>query len=488
MIIKRLFSALCALAVCVGCAGAKKVECKSASGILDPLGYRLDLNIAYNADGYYAGNFTFDEKTYIAFGRTYDVDDPEISLQLFENGCLVGDLNVMYEEDMDRCAGTFNQEDGNRFDIEMRTKSGATMEDPFEHPSFDSFGRYNIYHFQVESADYFFAKSMILVKDRNGFAFYLSGTGVNGYGSVQNFNTESWTVVPYKDGKITFKDAYDDTFVIEFYKDFIIAKCLEAEAVEDYESDAAFASGVFMYTESTGTFNESWLSQGGEGDWSDMPGSALTNYWPSGNYPDVEDLRNHIKAYDMDDLRIPVDLGGADRTNILSYFRAIAKSFNKGILGKALRAADGKAAAGVQWTLDTRNGYCKCIVPDKTGKEGMEMCFWRGRDGKDVVALNLQYIGLNPNDESDMRMQYLGVFFQYNPANKTLMPVSTNGNNTFSLFQCTELYGIFPDDAEDIDSMKLPREGKTIEFLTSDGVVKHALQWNAEAQWFDWTK
>lgn len=158
------------------------------------------------------------------------------------------------------CAGTFNQEDGNRFDIEMRTKSGATMEDPFEHPSFDSFGRYNIYHFQVESADYFFAKSMILVKDRNGFAFYLSGTGVNGYGSVQNFNTESWTVVPYKDGKITFKDAYDDTFVINFYKDFIIAKCLEAEAVEDYESDAAFASGVFMYTESTGTFNESWLS------------------------------------------------------------------------------------------------------------------------------------------------------------------------------------------------------------------------------------
>lgn len=488
MIIKRLFSALCALAVCVGCAGAKKVECKSASGILDPLGYRLDLNIAYNADGYYAGNFTFDEKTYIAFGRTFDVDDPEISLQLFENGCLVGDLNVMYEEDMDRCAGTFNQEDGNRFDIEMRTKSGATMEDPFEHPSFDSFGRYNIYHFQVESADYFFAKSMILVKDRNGFAFYLSGTGVNGYGSVQNFNTESWTVVPYKDGKITFKDAYDDTFVIEFYKDFIIAKCLEAEAVEDYESDAAFASGVFMYTESTGTFNESWLSQGGEGDWSDMPGSALTNYWPSGNYPDVEDLRNHIKAYDMDDLRIPVDLGGADRTNILSYFRAIAKSFNKGILGKALRAADGKAAAGVQWTLDTRNGYCKCIVPDKTGKEGMEMCFWRGRDGKDVVALNLQYIGLNPNDESDMRMQYLGVFFQYNPANKTLMPVSTNGNNTFSLFQCTELYGVFPDDAEEIDSMKLPREGKTIEFLTSDGAVRHALQWNAESQWFDWTK
>lgn len=367
MIFKRFLSAFCALAICAGMADAKPVGCKSASGILDPLGYKLELNIVCNADGYYAGNFTFDKKTYIAFGRTYDVDDPEISLQLFENGCLVGDLNVMYEEDMDRCAGTFNQEDGNRFDIEMRTKSGATMEDPFEHPSFDSFGRYNIYHFQVESADYFFAKSMILVKDRNGFAFYLSGTGVNGYGSVQNFNTESWTVVPYKDGKITFKDAYDDTFVIEFYKDFIIAKCLEAEAVEDYESDAAFASGVFMYTESTGTFNESWLSQGGEGDWSDMPGSALTNYWPSGNYPDVEDLRNHIKAYDMDDLRIPVDLGGADRTNILSYFRAIAKSFNKGILGKALRAAD----------------------------------------GKDVVALNLQYIGLNPNDESDMRMQYL---------------------------------------------------------------------------------
>lgn len=448
MFFKRFLSAFCALAICAGMADAKPVGCKSASGILDPLGYKLELNIVCNADGYYAGNFTFDEKTYIAFGRTYDVDDPEISLQLFENGCLVGDLNVMYEEDMDRCAGTFNQEDGNRFDIEMRTKSGATMEDPFERPSFDSFGRYNIYHFQVESADYFFAKSMILVKDRNGFAFYLSGTGVNGYGSVQNFNTESWTVVPYKDGKITFKDAYDDTFVIEFYKDFIIAKCLEAEAVEDYESDAAFASGVFMYTESTGTFNESWLSQGGEGDWSDMPGSALTNYWPSGNYPDVEDLRNHIKAYDMDDLRIPVDLGGADRTNILSYFRAIAKSFNKGNLGKALKAAD----------------------------------------GKDVVALNLQYTGVNPNDESDMRMQYLGVFFQYNPANKTLKPVSTNGNNTFSLFQCTELYGVFPDDAEEIDSMKLPREGKTIEFLTSDGAVRHALQWNAESQWFDWTK
>lgn len=179
MIFKRVLSAFCALAICAGMADAKPVGCKSASGILDPLGYKLELNIVCNADGYYAGNFTFDEKTYIAFGRTYDVDDPEISLQLFENGCLVGDLNVMYEEDMDRCA------------------------------------------------------------------FYLSGTGVNGYGSVQNFNTESWTVVPYKDGKITFKDAYDDTFVIEFYKDFIIAKCLEAEAVEDYESDAAFASGVF---------------------------------------------------------------------------------------------------------------------------------------------------------------------------------------------------------------------------------------------------
>lgn len=176
MIFKRFLSAFCALAICAGMADAKPVDCKSASGILDPLGYKLELNIVCNADGYYAGYFTFDEKTYIAFGRTYDVDDPEISLQLFENGCLVGDLNVMYEEDMDRCAGTFNQEDGNRF-------------------------------------------------------------------------------------------------VIEFYKDFIIAKCLEAEAVEDYESDAAFASGVFMYTESTGTFNESWLSQGGEGDWSDMHSS-----------------------------------------------------------------------------------------------------------------------------------------------------------------------------------------------------------------------
>lgn len=54
MIFKRFLSAFCALAICAGMADAKPVDCKSASGILDPLGYKLELNIVCNADGYYA--------------------------------------------------------------------------------------------------------------------------------------------------------------------------------------------------------------------------------------------------------------------------------------------------------------------------------------------------------------------------------------------------------------------------------------------------
>lgn len=483
MAIKRILIALCALTVFANSASAEQVSCKSASGTLDPLGYKLDLKIAFNAGGYYAGFFTFDEKTYSAFGSATDEDDPEINLQMFENGCICGELKVMYEEDKDICSGTFEQ-DGRTFDVEMGIKPGGKMDDPFEHPSLDGFSRYSVYHFQIESGDYFFAKSMILVKDNGGFAFCLAGTDANGYGSVRDFRKDSWTVLPYRDGKITYKDPSDDTFVIEFFKDFIIARCIGAE--EDYDTNAAIASGVYMLTENADSFNMSWLSPEGESDESPVFEPALTNYWPDKNYPDVEDIRNHIKAYDIDDLRIPVDLQGAVRPNIAAYFRAVAHAFNKGLLGKALKASEGRAGDGIEWVLDSRNGYCKCTVPDKTGQEGIEMCFWRGREGKDIVALNMRYIGVNPNDESDKEIQYLGVFFIYDPSAGTLKPVSTIGNNTFSLFQSTELYSVYPDDEYEVFYMKLPREGRTIEFLSQSGDVRCALLWNVDKQWFDW--
>lgn len=45
-----------------------------------------------------------------------------------------------------------------------------------------------------------------------------------------------------------------------------------------------------------------------------------------------------------------------------------------------------------------------------------------------------------------------------------------------------------PADLGEVEEVKLPQVGKTIKFLDANGNVMQSCEWNAEAQWFDWTK
>lgn len=239
------------------------VDAKSASGTLDPLGYNLDLKLAYNDQKYYAGYFTFDDRTYFAYSFAPEKDNPFIDLQIFENACQIGALRVEYEEDKGSCNGKFDM-GGQTFDIEMRINPGAKMENPFARPDFASFCKFSHYHYQIESADYMYAVSITLARDKDGFAFRVAGSDADGYGTVKDFDKKNWTVLPYKDGKVIYKDPYGDEFHIDFYRDFIVASC--HNTVEDGETNAIIASGLYMLTETGDTFNKSWLFPMGEPD------------------------------------------------------------------------------------------------------------------------------------------------------------------------------------------------------------------------------
>lgn len=209
-----------------------------------------------------------------------------------------------------------------------------------------------------------------------------------------------------------------------------------------------------------------------------------TEYIPLERYTDVIALRNLIKNHEISGLTIPV---ADNKTGIEKYFRAVAKAFPDGLLGEALRAADGRRTefSDTQLTLDSRNGYIKADVPYRSGEEGMQMCYWRGKEGRDVVALVLTYDAVASNNEFDEGQFWIGVFFRYDPESKTLGVVSSTGSDTYSLYSSEEQYCMAPVvDLMLISYLELPREGKTINYLNMSGELVCSCVWDADLQWF----
>lgn len=473
-------------------AGAN-VPCKVWSGRTDVQHKAVTLKVVRNDDGTFAGTCTFGDKKYFAFGDHRLQKKDEYDIFLYENGRHAGELSGIID-DRGRLlarmqAGTFDE------GVNL-TCTDSTMPDPFEHPSLDEMKKFTVFSRIVESPEMTLGGSVILVKVDDGFAFSVIGQYSTGFGTVKSFKNSDWTILPYKNGKITYK-IRQEGLVIEIFRDFIYATSLDTE--EESETSSNYSQGVYSGPQSSDVFKTEWLKIGGDSDADDIPQIAGgdeeedefddTEYVPLERYTDVLAIRELIKEYKIGDLTIPVNLGQASKPNIETYFRAIAKAFPGGILGEALKAADGRRTEyeDTKWILDSRNGYAKAEVPHRSGEEGMEICHWKGNDGRDVVAFCLTYDAVSNKNEFDEAQEWIAIFLRYDPDKRNLNVLATSGKSTSSLFNSEENCNMTPfRNLAIVDSMTLPREGKSIEYRNISGELLATCTWSADQQWFVW--
>lgn len=463
----------------------KDVPCKIWTGKTDGLHMPVSLKVAKSADGTVAGTLSFKDDEYTVFGDGRWQTDEEYVLTLFQAGGEVGEFNGIID-DRGRILGTLKAH-GYDECVHLSCQN-STMPDPFEHPSLDEVENFSVFYHTAETPTEIMGGGIVLCKGENGFAFYVIKHNADGFGTVRNFESQEWFVLPYKDGKIVYKTDIEG-IEIEIFRDFIIARPLEQE--EESETSSAYAQGVYLRTASSDSFDPGWLFIDGEGD-----GDGYTaeddgpEYLPLDRYTDVIALSYIIINGKADGLRIPVAVGQGQKPNIDTYFRAVAKAFDGGILGEALKAASGRRPEfqDTKWTLDIPHGYAKAEVPYRSGEEGMEMCYFKGKDGADVVAMCLTYAAVCATNIYDECQMFLGVFFRFDPETKTLQILSTTGSANNDLYSCGERYAMSPlNDLMQVNCIKLPREGKTIEYQDFGGDPLITCTWNADTQWFEWT-
>lgn len=430
-------------------------------------------------DGLMAGTVTKDNSSYQVIGQLKQDAPNKLDLEVFSYGHRLGELVCNVASDMS-IEGSLEVLI-NRAGVKMTPAAlPADAKDPFVHRSMETMFPITVFSSKIdhgEAAGKY--KALVIAKTTGGLAFEtIADDKVTG-GTVLDFDEPEWNPLPYEDGKLLCS-IDGEPLQIEIFNDFAYIRTTEKSPLAD-------AAGAYSYKIEDDKF--SWgivnLLENDEESDEDQGGAVWTTV---DFYADMVALEDMIKANTLYRFSAPVDLEGAAKPGILTYFHALAKALPGGLLGEALKAERGQTTElpKAKWTLDARNGYIKFEMPDQLGTEGLEMCFWRGKDGRDVIALNGVYDRYNPLNFLDCTDVFLLALFRYDPVAKTLTPVSTVSTGhelDYSDGVDTSMhYDNYPN------YVKLPREGKAIEFLDFLGKTERSAEWSAEEQWFIWKK
>ena len=441
-------------------------------------------------DNLLIGQLHWDEIDYDIAGWE-DPDDPDrIGFMLYRSGYNEG--SVMATVD-----GNGNLEGRLKigyFSTKMNLSAkpvAANYPDQFTHPSMSDMSRFTCYSATMaevqEDENDLFTPSVVIEKDGDRFAFK----------TVRRSNDEGLGSLDLLIDCTDIRESYDyinGVFVLEnvpYYLEFevfdrfLVVHYTSDEGIDNVKASYQEIDGIYAYKASFDEYENAFFHSYFYGFYADGEGvgDEESDYvvgdaaWGvSPRYEDVLELSLHINTARIYTEQFPVNLGQASKTNIDMYFRAIANAFkdNEGLFKKALTKAE----------PDLKNGYLNVSVPGKVGGEGIEMCFWRGADGMDVIAMKLRYDEFDVNEEWEDRTAWNLYFFQYDPSEKALSFLSRwsrKGTSTSVI----EKYDC-PFSLEDVEDVKLPQVGKTIKFLDFQNNTIMSCEWNSDLQWFKW--
>lgn len=449
-------------------------------------------------DNLLIGQLYWDEITYDIAGWQDPTDPDRIGFMMFRSGYNEGSVMASIDEE------------GN---LEGRIKIGyfsskmyltghaadAGYPDQFSHPSFKDMSRFTCYSATMaevqEDMNDLYTPSVVIEKDGAGkFAFkHIRYELEDGLSSLDLLidGTEINDSYEYVDGVFTYENP-PHYVEFEVFNKFLVVHYANEEGLEEGVSNRySRADGIYAYKASFDEYENAFFhpyfygfyadGDGENDDEGDFLGDEESDYvvgdaaWGvRQDYEDVLELSLLINTSRIYQKKFPVDLAQASRPNIDLYFRSLAYEFKdfKGLFKNALPKAQ----------PDMKNGYLNVSVPGKVGGEGIEMCYWRGAEGKDVVALKLSFDEFDVNEEWGDRLAWTLYFFQYNPSDNTLSFLSRWSRRGTCDYVSDEYDS--PFSLEDVEDVKLPQVGKTIKFLDFQGNTINSCEWNADYQWF----
>lgn len=466
-------------------ADGKDVKCKTWAGVLEG-GDNVNISVVKRvSDGFLAGTLVRGDKKYVVVGKPEWQTDNRLNLDILEKGTIIGSVYTDIVED-----GSIKGHisiNGPSEDITFPAVKSATMPDPFAHPSFAEIAPFTLFANNDATEGFTYGTTFIISKDGNGLQYFIYRCGEDlTDGTVKDITGNQWTSAPYKDGKAKWTRG-DETYEIEFYNGFMMFNCNCPES-SDFKPLYEYAPGYYSLQAESESYIEKWRSVN-DHDPLEKYGDVVYADEPGEQYKDVAALRNMIIEEKIADLVIPVDLAQASKPNIDLYFRAIAGAFPYGLLGEALKAANGQNTDNPKtaWTLDMKNGYAKALVPAQFGDEGVELCYWRGAEGRDVVALAFRFDATESPSGGEEGEAWLASFFRYNPSTRSLSVVATSGCDYRVIFSDSQEHDMaWYDGLALIRGIKLPREGKRIDLLDHAGYDIYSCEWDPSIQWFKW--
>jgi hypothetical protein len=209
----------------------------------------------------------------------------------------------------------------------------------------------------------------------------------------------------------------------------------------------------------------------------------MIQYIPVEEYPEVGKWYTILSNGAINSEGVWVDPAQSARPDIDLYFRAFAEEFPGRITNAAfdMLCRGKEPAEGCEGELDIKNGYMRALVPGAYGNEGMEMCYWRGKDGHDIVAASFIYDGAGKFDVID---RWFMALMEYDPEQRTMYPVCCTGNEPWGWWG-KDGRQMLLNDMNPIRKAELPRKGKTLKLVDYEGGTVASYTWNSETNWFD---
>lgn len=329
--------------------------------------------------------------------------------------------------------------------------------------------------------------SIVLEKDSDKFAFKCVGGRAGGLGSLDVLDDGTAIRESYDYDSVYF--TYDNAphyLEFEVFLNLLVVRYTNEDGTDE-PNKYSMADGIYSLKGSSDEFDSIYFDPrffafyaDGDGENDDESDYVVGDaaWGVRREYQDVLELSLLINTSRILKEKFPVEIGQASKPNIDMYFHALADAFKDydGLFKNALPLA----------RPDLKNGYLDVSVPGKLGGEGIGMCFWRGAEGKDVIALKMRYDEFDVNEEYEDRPGWMLVFFHYNPSDKALTYITRWTYRSSDVSIDAKYY--CPDDLLDVDDVKLPQVGKTIQFVDGLGRTVSSCTWDADIQWFKWDK
>lgn len=256
---------------------------------------------------------------------------------------------------------------------------------------------------------------------------------------------------------------------IEFFKDFaVVERTSEYDPNNSAHVDSDYVLGVYRHQASYDDYPVWWFEDE-ESDFDEFGAAG------AGIDEIVMQIRSESNDFQTTG-EIDIDLD-EKRPNIEDYFDAFLLKYHADIAVKTYFLAKGyetNPGATVVW--DKPHGYISSHLG--TGyNDGMQMCYWKGKEGRDVVAVVLYFDGLSLYDVYE---DMLFVLYEYDTEKRQLIPVSAAGHATWAADEAHRL----PEEISNYSRIVLPREGKDIVYYKNsiDGEQAYTLHWTGT--WF----